>query len=99
MKRAYAPDAFDKIEIASVIKTALINPDSFQMVLHMFDNLDDRLNLCHRLNIPEEMAYSETVTLAMLRNHYLLQQRCRSNSGANGGAEKDNIRMKRRFRG
>ena len=63
MKRAYAPDAFDRIEIASAIKTSLINPDSFQMVLHTFDNVDDRLNLCHRLNLPEEMAYSETVAL------------------------------------
>ena len=37
MKRAYAPDAFDRIEIASAIKPALINPDSFQMVLHMVE--------------------------------------------------------------
>jgi type IV secretory pathway VirB10-like protein len=64
MKRAFAPDAFDRIEIASAIKPALINPDSFQMVLHLFQNVDDRLNLCHRLGLPDDMAYSETVRLA-----------------------------------
>jgi hypothetical protein len=63
MKRAYAPDQFDRIELASAIKPALINPDSFQMVLHTFDNYDDRLNLCHRLGLPEAMASSETVAL------------------------------------
>ncbi len=63
MKRAFAPDAFDRIEIASAIKPALINPDSFQMVLHLFQNVDDRLNLCHRLGLPTDMAYSETVRL------------------------------------
>ena len=63
MKRAHALDAFDRIDLASAIKPALINPDSFQMVLHTFDNYDDRLNLCHRLQLPSAMASSETVAL------------------------------------
>ena len=63
MKRAHAPDPFDRIEVASALKAALINPDSFQMVLHMFDNYDDRLNLCHRLGLPAAMASSETIAL------------------------------------
>jgi hypothetical protein len=63
MKRAHVPDLFDRVEVAAALKTALINPDSFQMVLHMFDNYDDRLNLCHRLGLPAAMASSETIAL------------------------------------
>jgi len=63
MKRAYVPDPFDRIELASAIKPALINQDSFQMVLHTFENYNDRLNLCHRLKLSPEMASSETVAL------------------------------------
>ena len=66
MKRAYAPDPFDRIELATAIKPALINPDSFQMVLHTFENYDDRLNLCHRLGLDEAMASSETVALKLV---------------------------------
>jgi hypothetical protein len=49
--------------LASAIKPALINQDSFQMVLHTFENYNDRLNLCHRLKLSPEMASSETVAL------------------------------------
>jgi hypothetical protein len=63
MKHTYVPDPFDRIEVASAIKPSLINPDSFQMVLHTFDNYNDRLNLCHRLKLPPTMATSETIQL------------------------------------
>lgn len=42
---------FDKVEAATILYGALINPTSFPLVLDTFEDPADRENLCHRLDI------------------------------------------------
>ena len=55
------PCSFDKIAVAAASYNSLINKDTFSMILHLFDDYNDRLNLCHMLKLPEDMALGETV--------------------------------------
>ena len=55
------PTSFDKIAVAAASHEALMNKEAFSMILHLFEDYHDRLNLCHMLKLPDDMAVGETV--------------------------------------
>jgi|EP00945_MAST-04E_sp_MAST-4E-sp1_P007103 hypothetical protein len=55
------PTSFDKIAVAAASYEALMNKEAFSMILHLFEDYHDRLNLCHMLKLPDDMAVGETV--------------------------------------
>ncbi len=53
---------FDAMELAILLYSKLLNPESFQLVINAFEDPSDRDNLCHRLGItPDGKALSTSV--------------------------------------